>query len=77
MNLSQFNRYIKSATMSLKEYSKPVDTTAPVTTLLMLTWYATLTDWEQIRQLHIPDANWWARRSEMELSHWAEAGRLA
>lgn len=56
---------------------KPADSGSSITTLLMLTWYATLTDWEQSRRLHIPDANRWARRSEMELSHWAEAGRLA
>ena len=45
--------------------------------LLMLTWYATLHDWETSRQLDPHDAPKWARRSEMELSHWAEAGRLA
>ena len=45
--------------------------------LLMLTWYQTLTDWEQSRRLNPADAAKWARRSEMELSHWAEAGRLA
>ena len=48
-----------------------------VQTLLMLTWYATLHDWELSRQLDPHDAPKWARRSEMELSHWAEAGRLA
>jgi len=45
--------------------------------LLMLTWYATLKDWEQSRQLNPQDKSKWARRSEMELSHWAEVGRLA
>ena len=48
-----------------------------ISKLLMLTWYETLTDWEQSRQLHPVDAPKWARRSELELSHWAEAGRLA
>ena len=45
--------------------------------ILMLTWYATLSDWEQSRQLDPTDKQKWARRSEMELSHWAQAGRLA
>lgn len=55
---------------------RPLEDTMPVT-LLMLTWYASLTDWEQSRRLQPADANKWARRSEMELSHWAQAGRLA
>lgn len=50
---------------------------ADVVKLLMLTWYASLTDWEQSRQLNPADQSKWARRSEMELSHWAETGRLA
>jgi hypothetical protein len=48
-----------------------------VSRLLMLTWYATLTDWENSRQLDPADSAKWGRRSEMELSHWAQAGRLA
>ncbi len=48
-----------------------------VVKLLMLTWYASLADWEQSRRLNPVDQSKWARRSEMELSHWAEAGRLA
>ena len=55
---------------------KPVEC-GDVSKILMLTWYATLTDWEQSRQLDPDDAPKWGRRSEMELSHWAEAGRLA
>lgn len=50
---------------------------AEISKLLMLTWYATLTDWEASRKLDPADTPKWARRSEMELSHWAEAGRLA
>ena len=48
-----------------------------ISKLLMLTWYATLTDWENSRQLDPADKAKWGRRSEMELSHWAQAGRLA
>lgn len=48
-----------------------------ISKLLMLTWYASLSDWENSRRLYPDDAAKWARRSEMELSHWAEAGRLA
>ena len=54
---------------------RPVDD-APVSKLLMLTWYASLNDWEQTRVLNPADEAKWARRSEMELSHWADAGRL-
>lgn len=49
---------------------------AEVSKILMLTWYATLSDWEQSRNLNPADVHKWARRSELELSHWAEAGRL-
>ncbi|MFT5113116.1 MAG: hypothetical protein ACI8P9_002444 [Parasphingorhabdus sp.] len=45
--------------------------------ILMLTWYASLLEWENSRRLEPDDVSKWARRSEMELSHWAEAGRLA
>ena len=55
---------------------KPVKS-SDISKILMLTWYATLTDWEQSRRLDPDDAPKWGRRSEMELSHWAEAGRLA
>lgn len=48
-----------------------------ISKILMLTWYATLTDWEESRQLDPIDVPKWGRRSEMELSHWAQAGRLA
>jgi hypothetical protein len=48
-----------------------------VSKILMLTWYENLTDWESSRSLNPADSDKWARRSEMELSHWAEAGRLA
>jgi hypothetical protein len=48
-----------------------------VSKMLMLTWYASLDDWEKSRQLDQADAEKWARRSEMELSHWAQVGRLA
>ena len=44
--------------------------------LLMLTWYENLTEWEQSRQLVDKDAELWVRRSEMELSHWAQTGRI-
>ena len=50
--------------------------TESVVTLLMLTWYRTFDDWEQSRRLDPADRAKWARRSEMELSHWAEAARL-
>ena len=43
----------------------------------MLTWYASMNDWEKSRALAPADNAKWARRSEMELSHWADAGRLA
>ena len=46
-------------------------------TLLMLTWYEDLTAWEQSRQLDPQDQHMWVRRSQMELAHWAEVGRLA
>lgn len=52
-------------------------TESEVSKLLMLTWYASLSDWENSRQLNPADSAKWARRSEMERSHWAEAGRLA
>ena len=45
-------------------------------TILMLTWYADLSAWEQSRQLAAKDVHLWVRRSQMELSHWAQAGRL-
>ncbi len=45
--------------------------------ILMLTWYRSLTDWEISRKLVPEDAAKWVRRSEMELSHWAEVARLA
>ena len=48
-----------------------------ISTILMLTWYSTLNDWENSRQFDPSDLPKWARRSEMELSHWADAGRLA
>ncbi|MCP4979429.1 MAG: hypothetical protein GY935_02915 [Gammaproteobacteria bacterium] len=48
-----------------------------VSKLLMLTGYATLNDWEKSRHLDPADESKWARRSEMELSHWAESDRLA
>jgi len=48
-----------------------------ISKILMLTWYSTLGDWEQSRQLDPTDLAKWARRSEMELSHRADAGRLA
>jgi hypothetical protein len=51
--------------------------TGEVSKILMMTWYATLNDWEKSRQLDPADKAKWARRSEMELSHWAQAGRLA
>ncbi len=54
---------------------RPVNTES-VITLLMLTWYRTFDDWEKSRQLDPADLAKWARRSEMELSHWAEVGRL-
>lgn len=54
---------------------RPLEST-DVVKLLMLTWYASLTDWEESRRLNPADQSKWARRSEMELSHWAEAGRL-
>lgn len=44
--------------------------------LLMLTWYGSLNDWDVSRSLQPGDKAKWARRSEMELSHWADAGRL-
>ena len=44
--------------------------------LLMLTWYQNLRAWEQSRQLNKRDAKLWVRRSQMEISHWAQAGRL-
>ena len=50
---------------------------AEQSTLLMLTWYENLTAWECSRQLDPRDQDMWVRRSQMELSHWAEAGRLA
>jgi len=55
---------------------RPVENTG-IAKLLMLTWYASLDDWEKSRQLEPLDQAKWSRRSEMELSHWAEAGRLA
>jgi hypothetical protein len=55
---------------------KPLDNQKGVVIILMLTWYASLTDWEVSRQFEPTDISKWARRSEMELSHWAEAGRL-
>ncbi len=48
-----------------------------VAKILMLTWYASMNDWEKTRALAPADNAKWARRSEMELSHWADAGRLA
>jgi len=42
----------------------------------MLTWYENLRAWEQSRQLNKRDAKLWVRRSQMEISHWAQAGRL-
>ncbi len=48
-----------------------------ISKLLMLTWYASLGDWEKTRNLAPADEPKWARRSEMELSHWAEGARLA
>jgi hypothetical protein len=45
--------------------------------ILMLTWYENLSAWERSRQLDPRDRPMWVRRSQMELSHWAEAGRLA
>lgn len=44
--------------------------------LLMLTWYGSLNDWELSRKLVPGDKAKWARRSEMELSHWADGARL-
>ncbi len=44
--------------------------------LLMLTWYGSLNDWELSRNLEPNDKAKWARRSEMELSHWADGARL-
>ena len=46
-------------------------------TMLMLTWYRNLAAWEHSRQLDPRDQHLWIRRSQMELSHWAEVGRLA
>lgn len=46
-------------------------------TLLMLTWYRDLAAWERSRQLDPRDQRLWIRRSQMELAHWAEVGRLA
>ena len=43
--------------------------------LLMLTWYGSLNNWDVSRGLEPGDKAKWARRSEMELSHWADAGR--
>lgn len=48
-----------------------------ICTMLMLTWYKNLTAWERSRQLDPRDQDMWVRRSQMELSHWAEVGRLA
>ena len=48
----------------------------PIETVLMLTWYRTFDDWERSRQLATVDVAKWARRFEMELSHWAEVGWL-
>lgn len=47
-----------------------------ISKILMLTWYATMNDWEVSRKLDPRDKAKWARRSEMELSHWADGGRL-
>ncbi|MGI9318680.1 MAG: hypothetical protein ACR2QW_15230 [bacterium] len=55
---------------------RPTEST-DVRTLLMLTWYEDLSAWEDSRQLDPRDKHLWIRRSQMELSHWAEAGRLA
>jgi hypothetical protein len=55
---------------------RPCNETETVT-LLMLTWYGSLDDWERSRQFAGGDDAKWARRSEMELSHWAEGARLA
>ncbi|MCP5071943.1 MAG: hypothetical protein GY947_01445 [Rhodobacteraceae bacterium] len=44
--------------------------------ILMLTWYASLNDWDISRALAFDDKAKWARRSEMELSHWADGARL-
>jgi hypothetical protein len=47
-----------------------------VSKVLMLTWYASMDDWEKSRNLAPVDSAKWSRRSEMELSHWAEGARL-
>jgi hypothetical protein len=56
---------------------RPFEKQEGVEKILMLTWYATLNDWEQSRQFDPVDKAKWARRSEIEQSHWAEVGRLA
>ena len=55
---------------------RPTEST-DLCTILMLTWYENLSAWERSRQLDPRDRPMWVRRSQMELSHWAEAGRLA
>ena len=55
---------------------RPVES-SKVCTMLMLTWYENLGAWERSRQLDPRDQHMWLRRSQMELAHWAEAGRLA
>ncbi len=48
-----------------------------ISRLLMLTWYASMDAWETSRNLDPADSAKWSRRSEMELSHWADGARLA
>ncbi len=74
--LETWPRFEASAQARCYGVFRPIED-QPKSTILMLTWYATMDDWEKSRQLDPGDKTKWARRSEMELSHWAEVGRLA
>ena len=48
-----------------------------ISRILMITWYASMSDWEKSRVLDPADESKWILRSEMERSHWAHGARLA
>ena len=68
-----FERGGKSQVIGLWEY--PDD--EPDCELLMLTWYASVPDWDRTRAVDPADAPLWRRRAEFELSHWGIGARRA
>jgi hypothetical protein len=55
---------------------KMVDDGSPTGKMLIVTWYANLTEWEETRVVGEVDGKMWAERAKMEIKQFGAAARF-